>query len=459
MTRISVGVFGAFVLAVVAVACGDDDPSGPPAPVFTSLSAEPVPDNGLASRAVVRANGFDSMRVRALLPGGDEAVVTPAVVFEGDSVARVDVLGLHLETAYRIVADLWDGTTLETAPDTADFATGARPAWIPAMTAVGTDTIPGLVLLSLPDGAAIVDNQAELVWYRPFATNQLTSFTAHADGSYTLAATLGTGGEILSLDGAGREVGRIACVNGRPTRFHDVLVVADGTRWLLCDETRVMDLSGLGGNAAAQVLGTVVQEVSPSGTLLFEWNSFDHFAITDLPAADRMGLNVNFTHGNGVALDSDGNLLLSFRSLSEVTSVDPETGDVLWRFGGLANQFTIQNDPKGLFERQHGVRPAGPSHLQMLDNGLAAPSRMVRYLVNPTTLTATMVWQFIDAPTTFTFVGGSTQALPLEDRALVSFGQAGRVVEVDAAGNRAWELQGTEGMYVFRAQRIAGLYR
>jgi len=219
-----------------------------------------------------------------------------------------------------------------------------------------------------------------------------------------------------------------------------------------------MDLSGLGGNAAAQVLGTVVQHVSPAGALLFEWNAFDHFAITDLPAADRMGPNVNFTHGNGVAFDDGGHLLLSFRSLSEVTSVDTATGAVRWRMGGLANQFTFQNDPKGAFERQHGVRPAGPSQVQLLDNGLAAPSRMARYLVNPATLTATMVWQFIDAPGTFTFVGGSTQYLP-GSRALVSFGQAGRVVEVDAAGNRAWELQGLEGTYVFRAERIAGLYR
>lgn len=159
-----------------------------------------------------------------------------------------------------------------------------------------------------------------------------------------------------------------------------------------------------------------------------------------------------------MALDDEGHLLLSFRSLSEVTSVDTATGAVRWRLGGLANQFAILNDPKGAFERQHGVRPAGPAQLQMLDNGFSPPSRMVRYLVNEATFTATMMWQFIDAPTTYTLVGGSSQALP-GSRGLVSFGQAGRVVEVDAAGNRSWELQGLEGMYVFRAQRIAGLYR
>ena len=457
MPRGAARVLAALTL-VAALACGDDDPSGPPSPVFVGLEADPVAENGLAAQAVVRASGYDSVRVRALLPGGAVAVTTPAAAFEGDSIARVDVLGMHLETDYRFVADLWDGGAVEAAPDTADFSTGARPAWIPAITAVGTDTIPGLVLLSLPDGAAIVDNQARLVWYRFHPTNQLTSFSVHADGSYTLSATIGTGGGILALDAAGREVGVHTCVNGRPTRFHDILVVADGSRWMLCDELRVMDLSGLGGNVAAEVLGTVVQHVSPAGALLFEWNSFDHFAITDLPAADRMGANVNFTHGNGVALDDDGHLLLSFRSLSEVTSVDIATGAVRWRLGGLANQFTFLNDPKGAFERQHGARPAGAAQLQLLDNGLAAPSRLARYLVNSETLTATMVWQFIDAPGTFTFVGGSTHYLA-GSRALVSFGQAGRVVEVDAAGNRTWELQGLEGTYVFRAERISGLYR
>ena len=165
-----------------------------------------------------------------------------------------------------------------------------------------------------------------------------------------------------------------------------------------------MDLSAEGGVAAANVMGTVVQHLSAGGELLWEWNAFDHFAITDLPLVDRTGPNVNFTHGNGVGFDVDGNLILGFRSLSEVTKVDVATGAIIWRLGGLQNQFTFVSDPKGFFEHQHGVRPAGPGQIQMLDNGLAAPSRLARYLVNPTTHTALMEWQFIDAPATWTLV-------------------------------------------------------
>src|SRR5690606_17459074 len=131
----------------------------------------------------------------------------------------------------------------------------------------------------------------------------LNSFQAHGNGTYTiLDAADASARKFRVLDIEGAEVGTLSC-SGRPTRFHDVRVLADGSSWLLCDETRTMDLSGLGGVAGAQVTGTVVQHLGPDGSLDFEWNTFDHFAITDLPEADRGGASVNFTHGNSIDLD------------------------------------------------------------------------------------------------------------------------------------------------------------
>jgi hypothetical protein len=116
-------------------------------------------------------------------------------------------------------------------------------------------------------------------------------------------------------------------------RFHDLIAKPDGSYWLLCDETRIMDLSAFGGAAAAQVMGTVVQHVSEVGAILFQWSPFDHFQITDLDAASRTGAMVNWTHGNALDLDADGNLIVSFRSLSEITKIDTRTGAVMWRMG------------------------------------------------------------------------------------------------------------------------------
>ncbi len=432
----------------------DPDPDPDPTPEYLGVDAEPNAHNTISVVAIVHARLADSAFVRFWRDGGSPTA-SPSYPFEGDTVVRVPVLGLDTAGSYRIEVSLWLGDSLAAAVDTVSFSSGVLPDWIPVIGALGSDTTPGLLALSLPDGPVIVDNTGKVVWYRYFPNGTLNSFQAHADGRYTVLG-LDDLAPFHVLDELGEEVGGLACL-GYETRFHDLLIEEDGGAWLLCDETRQMDLSALGGVDTARVTATVVQHHSPNGSVLFEWNAFDHFDITDLDEGERTGPNVNFTHGNGIARDTDGDLLLSFRSLNEVTKVDAVTGTVLWRFGGIRNEFTIVDDLKGSFERQHGLRPAGPGQIQLLDNGLSAPSRLVRYLLDAGTRTAVLTMDFRDAPTTYTPVGGSAQYLP-NGHGLVSFGRAGRVVEVDEAGNRAWELEGVDGTYIFRAQRIASLY-
>jgi len=337
---------------LVAAACSDDD--GPQAPTspqqYRHATLQTLPENVLAAAVLVNAEAYDSAYIE-YQAGAAPAARTPAVAFAGDTLARVPVLGLDTATTYTLRVRLTLTGGSDTTVDSLSFTSGSLPGWIPAIGSIGTSGEPGYLALSLPDGAVIVDNSGKVAWYHHSPNGVLNSFQAHPAGVYTLLGTGATETQFRVLNPLGEQTGVLECV-GRPTRFHEVLVAAGGDAWLLCDETRVMDLSGLGGNAAANVTATVVQHLSAGGALLWEWNAFDHFAITDLPLADRTGPNVNFTHGNGLGFDADGNLLLGFRSLSEVTKVDVATGDVLWRFGGLANQFTIQNDPKGTFERQ-----------------------------------------------------------------------------------------------------------
>ena len=147
------------------------------------------------------------------------------------------------------------------------------------------------------------------------------------------------------MDPLGNETRRLGCAGGLPPRFHDLIAEPDGDYWIMCDESRTMDLSALGGQAAARVTGTIVQHIAADGAPLFEWSPFDHFAITDLDSASRAGASVNWTHGNALTFDTDGNLLVSFRSLSEITKIDLATGAVLWRMGGLRNQFAFLDTP------------------------------------------------------------------------------------------------------------------
>jgi hypothetical protein len=451
-----IGHLAAAAALMLAVGgCSEADPQAPSPQQYKGAEVQAIPENVLAAAVVVRAAAYDSAYIE-YQAGAGPALRTPAVAFAGDTVARVPVLGLDTATTYTFRVALARTGATDEVVDSLPFSSGSLPAWIPVIGSLGTSSQGGFLALSLPDGAVTVDNTGKVVWYHYSPNGTLNSFQAHPAGVYTL---LGTGvgeTEFHLLNALGEETGTLACV-GRPTRFHEVLVAAGGDAWVLCDESRTMDLTAVGGQAAAAVTATVVQHLSSGGALLWEWNAFDHFDITDLPAADRAGAAVNFTHGNGIGFDSDSNLILGFRSLSEVTKVNRSTGAIIWRLGGLANQFTILNDPKGQFERQHGVRWAGLGQVQLLDNGLGAPSRFVRYLLNPATLTATMEWQFIDAPTTYTNVGGTTQYHP-DGHGTVSFGRAGRIIEVDHVGNRVWELTGLDGAYVFRVQRLSSLY-
>lgn len=448
-------ILAATAVALVAGACNSDSPQAPSPQQYLGAQVDTIPENVLAAAVVVRAAGYDSSYVQYHAAAGP-VLRTPSVAFTDDTLARVPVLGLDTATAYTFAVVLARTGAADATVDSLAFTSGSLPAWIPAIGTLGTAGQPGFLALSIPAGAVIVDNSGKVVWYHYSPNGVLNSFQAHPSGNYTLLGTGATETQFHVLNALGEETGALACV-GRPTRFHDLLIASGGDAWLLCDEIRTMDLSALGGQPTASVTATVVQHLSATGTLLWEWNAFDHFLITDLPAADRAGANVNFTHGNGLGFDSDGNLILGFRSLSEVTKVNVTTGAIMWRFGGLQNQFAVANDPVGPFFRQHGVRTAGPGQVQLLDNRPAAPSRFVRYLLNPVTLTAVMEWQFVDAPTTFTLVGGSTQFHP-DGHGTVSFGQAGRVIEVDPAGNRVWELTGLNGVYVFRVQRLGSLY-
>jgi hypothetical protein len=445
-------------LLALAAGCGSDDPGGPgpTPPEFRRAVVDANPFNRISGTVTITALRYDSAFVR-FWTGSAAPSATPTFGFDGDSVVQVPLLGLEPASFHSLEINLVVGQTADIA-DTVGFTTGFLPSWIPPAGGQGTDTTPGFLLLSIPDGAVVVDNAARVVWYRYFPNGILNSVQAHANGHYTLLSLSDPPPmrRFLVLDQFGAEVDELECV-GWNTRFHDLLVHEAGDYWILCDEAQVMDLSSLGGVSNANVTGTVVQHIGPTGQVLFEWKALDHFQITDLPAAERMGPNVNFTHGNGIEFDEDGNLLLSFRSLDEITKVDVGTGQVIWRLGGLANQFTFLNDPKGGFEGQHGVRLVGPGEIQLLDNRLSAPSRLVRYRLDSGAMTADLVWEFIDSRTTWTRVGGSTQVYP-GGKGLVSFGRAGRVVEVSPQGARVWELTGLEGIYVFRAQRIASLY-
>ena len=452
------------VLSLLALALGCSDDSGgdgghgPEEPgLLLSASVAANPNNTISAVVTAKATGYDSVSIRYWKAAG-AAQETPALIFDPvDSTAVVPVLGLDTLSTYSLEIRLWRPNLTAFAAETLGFTTGAYPAWIPRANVAGASPAAGYLLVSYPDGPVILDNTGKIVWYRFQPGGVLGSWQAQANGLYTWLGQADSSGYYV-FNNLGDQIGRYSCV-GYKTRFHDVMILQNGERWMMCDQDSTMDLSGVGGNAAAHVTASVIQHQSAAGDVLFQWKTLDHFAITDAPLETRNDVNVNFTHCNALDLDTDGNLLLSCRTLNEITKINTTTGDIMWRLGGLANQFTLQSDTKGSFQQQHGLRSNGVNRIQFLDNGIASTgfSRLVRYLIDPVAHTATLEMDFRDGAT-FTPVGGSTQILP-NGQALVSFGREGRVIEVNAAGTKAFELTGIDDIYVFRAQRIESLYK
>ena len=454
------------LVAVLVAGCSDEPPvapgpPAPPAPGITTARVAPNLSNVLSAVVTARVVNTDSVSVRfhplAVPPGSED--FAPAVAVSGDS-AVIPVLGLLPDTAYVLRAVAFGGAA-SVASDSLVFRTGSLPVDLPRYTAAGSDPLPGYVVFAAGPYGLVIDNGGRVVWYRRFAPGGPgLNFMAQPTGRYVARPTTPDTTDLdlwVEVDPLGSVVRTFGCAGGLPARFHDLISETDGGYWILCDETRLMDLTAVGGLANVRVTGTVVQHIGPAGELLLHWSPFDHFAITDLELASRVGNGVNWTHGNSLALDSDGNLIVSFRSLGEITKIDVRSGAVIRRMRGLRNQFAFSGTTVPPFARQHGVRLAAPGVLVLLDNlGDPAASRAERYAFSEADRSAQLEQSYGPSPAVVTPIGGSVQPLP-GGRFLVTFGTMGRVQEVDATGRVTWEIGGNPG-YVFRAQRIRSLY-
>jgi len=447
--------------ATLLAAChGDPTPvTEPPlAPVIAGAAVSANPDNALSALVSVRVRHADSVRVGFRLDdtvsAGDS--LTPAAPVRDDS-AAVALLGLLPSRRYvlRVLA-YGDGGSVPGDP--LSFTTDTLPSDLPRYTAIGPGPSSGFVIFSAGKYGLAIDNAGRVVWYHRFPNGPGLNFQAQPSGHYFARPPTPDPSDLepwIELDPLGQVIRTFGCVGVRQPRFHDLIVEPDGSYWLMCDETRTMDLSALGGVANAQVMGTVVQHVSMSGTLIFQWSPFDHFAITDLDSASRTGPAVNWTHGNALDLDTDGNLLVSFRSLNEITKISTATGDVMWRLGGLRNQFVFLGPAAPVFAHQHGLRHAG-SRLLFLDNeGDPGQTRAERYSIDDQSRTARLVQLYGVSPTVHASLGGSVQDLA-GGHTLVAFGNGNAVAEFDGSGVIVWRIASSG--YIFRAQRIQSLY-
>ena len=153
--------------------------------------------------------------------------------------------------------------------------------------------------------------------------------------------------------------------------FHDFHILDNGNYLLLGMEYRVVDMDTVvqGGFPAVTVGNTSIQIQDPNQNVLFEWSGWDHFKITD-SYADLLDPNyIDVAHTNALELDDNNTLLLSNRNMYEITKIDMNTGDVIWRLGGKNNEFTYTGLDTLGFSAQHDIRKLPNGLYQLFDNG------------------------------------------------------------------------------------------
>ncbi|MEO6167513.1 MAG: aryl-sulfate sulfotransferase [Chitinophagales bacterium] len=253
------------------------------------------------------------------------------------------------------------------------------------------------------------------------------------------------------------------CKNGYAAELdnHEFLMFPDGSKYLLISHKEIVDMSQVvaGGNPNAVVEFPVIQEQDAVGNVIFEWASWDHFNITDATYDVPLTANsIDPFHTNSIEVDYDNNLLISSRYLDEITKIDHENGNIIWRMGGENNQFTFVNDPVNPhFSHQHDVRRLTNGNITLFDNGnLRFPqvSYAREYQLDEVNKIATLIWSYqhpaINGKEVFGLAAGNTQRLS-NGNTLVNYGMLSNfnaglpnATEVTPSGDIAWEIRFTE---------------
>ncbi len=263
----------------------------------------------------------------------------------------------------------------------------------------------------------IIDNMGIPVFYRK--TNG-SNFDFKKQPGNLLTYFNSNGWKYYVLDSSYNLIDSVTIRNGYSTDVHD-LTILNNNHYLLMgyDNQYVrMDTIVPGGNPNAIVTGIVIQELDENKDVIFQWRSFDHFQITDATYDIVMTDSIiDYVHSNAIELDNDGNLILSSRHMDEVTKINRQTGNIIWRWGGEYcenNQFTFINDSQG-FSHQHDIRRLSNGNLTLFDNGnLHSPqfSRAAEYQLDEINKLAFLVWEHKNDPSSFSSAMGSVQRFP-----------------------------------------------
>jgi len=258
---------------------------------------------------------------------------------------------------------------------------------------------------------------------------------------------------------------------GSPTDEHELTMMPNGDRLVFSYPlVSGVDLTGLGDlGPDATVADCEIQEIDANNNLVWSWHGLDHidpiFESTDQDPTQLAGVTViDPIHCNSIALDTDGNLMVSARNLDAVFLIDKTTSLITWKMGGTgyskdsAQEVTIENDPLQAFHHQHDARFVPDGTISLFDDQTNQPAsaRGVIYAIDLGASTATFLWQANGTGNTVAM--GSFRTYADGSRVVgwgISMGPSSPVFsEVDANGVSILDVSLGAGNWAYRTVKV-----
>lgn len=155
----------------------------------------------------------------------------------------------------------------------------------------------------------------------------------------------------MKLNSSYDVVYQVGAANGRVADLHDFTITSEGTALLLVYEETQANLKASGQGATSTmkqaIYDCLFQEVEiETGELKFEWRASEHLHLASSyfpypsPSQARSEKSpIDWLHLNSVQKDDFGNYLVSARNFHAVLYIDGMTKEIIWTFGGRANDF------------------------------------------------------------------------------------------------------------------------
>ena len=332
---------------------------------------------------------------------------------------------------------------------------------------------PGLVFLTPGNGAGsdgplIVDNAGHPVWVKADA-NGLGASTfrpiTHQDRPALVwwegGNNNGIGiGEFVLADPSYTEIGRVKAVGGSRADHHEFQLTRQGSALIFSDSGVAASRVVGSGPQPWQVLDCAIQEIDlATGRLLFEWHSVDHIGLDESKVAPPASASLlyDYVHANAIEIDHDGNLLMSARNTSTIYKINRATGEIIWRLGGKANDFTM--NPGAAFSWQHDVRRQPDGSLTLFDDN-AAPgtSRAIVLQLDESARTASLLRAYAHDPALLSTSEGSVQILP-NGNVFVGWGSVPEFSEFSSDGRLLFDATFPASGTSYRDQRFPWIGR